>query len=600
MSDNAVKEGLGLGVQLPPDYTISQWADLHVMLSAESSAEPGRWRTDRAIYQRQMMDCITDPKVKTVVLHTSAQVGKTSVLLNGIGYHIHHSPSPMLMIQPTLDMAEAFSKDKLSPMLRDTPVLAERVAAEKSRSSSNTILHKQFAGGQLTIAGANSPTSLRMRSVKIVWADEIDAYPVTAGDEGDPLKLAYKRTQTFHDSKLVVSSTPTIKGVSRVDKMFEESDKRYFFVPCEACGDYQILDWDHVIWETGRPEDAHYACDKCGSLWDDAELKRQVKFGEWRATGPFTGTAGFHIWQIYSPWSSLAQICSEYEATEKNVAERQVWWNTTLGEVWDSEETVKVTPEQLLARCEEYPAHLVPERACVLTAGVDVQVDRLEVLIKAYGAYNESWCMVHQKIYGDPTSHVTWGKLEETLNQRLMHPSGRAVPIEAVAIDSGYLSRVVYDFSRKHTMAHRNWFAIRGDSGEGKVGWTKTKQRDLQKGTQLFIIGIDSFKSALYARLSNLEPGPDYVHFPKREPFDQEFFEQLLVERVRIIFDPRGYSKREWHKPPGRRNEALDLNVYADAVHSSLNINHIDRLARWYDQKPKADAAAVARMFTGG
>jgi len=325
------REVAGRAFALPPDYTISQWADAHVMLSSEMAAEPGRWRTDRAPYQREMMDCITDPAVKQVVLHTSAQVGKTSVLLNGIGYHIHHRPSPMLAIQPTLEMAEAFSKDKLDPMLRDTPELAERVGDRKSRNASNTIRHKQFPGGQLSIAGANSPTSLRMRSVKIVWADEVDAYPAVVGEEGDPLQLAYKRTQTFWDSKLVVSSTPTVQGISRIQAMFEEGDQRFFYIPCPDCGGFIVLEWENITWEHGKPETACHMCPECGALAEDHDIKRSLKDGEWRAHGEFNGIASFHIWQAYSPWSSLSEIVAEYERTEGIQSQRQVWWNTSLG-----------------------------------------------------------------------------------------------------------------------------------------------------------------------------------------------------------------------------------------------------------------------------
>jgi len=543
-----------------------------------------------------MMDTITDSAVKSIVIKSSAQIGKTSVLLGGIGYHIHHSPAPMLSIQPTVQMAEAFSKDKLNPMLRDTPALAELVADEKSRSSSNTMYHKQFPGGQLTITGANSPTSLRMRSVKIVWADEIDAYPYSAGDEGDPLKLAVKRTQTFWDSKLVCSSTPTIKGMSRIDTMFEASDKRFFFVPCSGCGHRQILEWANVKWTKGRPEDAHYMCDTCGSLWDDAEVKRQVKLGEWRATASFKGVAGFHIWQIYSPWSSLHQICSEFEETEGKSQERQVWWNTTLGEVWDGDETSGVASEELCARRETYPGHAVPERACVVTAGVDVQGDRLEVLLKAYGTDGESWCLEHLKLYGDPSGDAVWMELQEILTVRLAHPSGRGLGIEAVAIDSGFLTQRVYDFCQKHFVAGRKWFAIKGVRGEGRTAWQQSKQK-IRRGTKLYLVGVDTLKTTIYSKLGNREAGSDYIHFPDHEPFDQEWFEQLTVERIRTVFDAKGYPKREWYKPDGARNEALDLNVYADAAHISLSVNHMERLSLMYRQKPRIDAAGVARMF---
>ena len=595
-SDHAFESAFQRGIERAPDYSVSQWADAHIMLSAESSAEPGRWRTDRAPYQREIMDCITDPSIKTMVIKSSAQVGKTSILLAGMGYHIHHAPAPMLAIQPTLNMAEAFSKDKLSPMVRDTPALAELVADERSRNAANTIYHKQFPGGQLTLAGANSPTSLRMRSVKIVWADEIDAYPPSAGDEGDPLKLAVKRTQTFFDSKLVCSSTPTIKGLSRVDDLFEGSDKRFFFVPCAHCDHHQVLEWERVVWTKGQPAGAHYSCETCGTLWDDAEIKRQVKLGEWRATEPFAGTAGFHIWQIYSPWSTLEQICSEFEESEGKSAERQVWWNTTLGEVWDGDETAGVSADELYQRRENYNTHEVPEHACVVTAGVDVQADRLEILIKAYGAGNESWCLQYLKIYGDPSGDAVWSDLREMLMIRLAHPSGRTMGIDAAAIDSGYLTDRVYEFCGKNFGPGKTWYAVKGVGGEGKVGWVQSKSRNKWKA-HLFNVGVDTFKTTIYSQLGNRETGSDYIHFPNVDQFDEGFFEQLTVERVRTVYDTRGFARREWYKPAGRRNEAIDLNAYADAAHRSTNTNHSEKLRRLYGHQGTANAADVAKLF---
>ncbi len=585
------------GFQLPPEMTVSQWADANIILPPETAAEPGRWRTARAPYQRGMMDAIADPTIKTIVLNLSAQSGKTSMILNGIGYHIAHAPAPMLMIQPTLEMAEAFSKDKLAPVLRDTPVLKQLVEPEKTRYSANTIRHKTFPGGQLTIAGANSPTSLRMRSVKIVWADEIDAYPQSVGEEGDPLKLAHKRTQTFWDSKLVCSSTPTLVDTSRIDHLYRSSDQRKFHIPCPDCGEMQELEWEHVTWTTGKPHTAVYVCLHCGTVWEDGDIKRQLKHGEWKSQAVFNGIAGFHIWQAYSPWSSLEEIVAEYEATEKKPAERQVWWNTTLARVWDGDEVAQTTPDQLYQRREDYDAYTMPSRSCVLTAGVDVQGDRLECLIVAHGIDGEQWLMAHLIISGDPTTDAPWQQLTEVLNVRMAHPSGRTFGIEAVAIDSGYLTQRVYDYCARNFAAGRSWFAVKGMQGPGKVAWTRSTKK-LKIGARLFLVGVDGLKEQIYSRLANAEPGPGYIHIPNREPFNIDWLTQLTVERVRTIYDHRGFAKREWFKPEGARNEAIDCLTYADAAHASLNINHRSRLEGMSaPQNVKTDAADLARMF---
>ena len=218
-----------LSVVAPPKrLSVSEWADEYRYLSAEASAEPGKWRTDRAEYQRGMMDAFSDPKIHTVVVMSSAQIGKTELLNNIVGYFVDQDPSPMLMLQPTLEMGNTWSKDRLSPMIRDTRTLTDKISDSKARDSGNTILHKTFQGGHITIAGANSPASLASRPVRVVLADEVDRYPQSAGAEGDPLSLAFKRTTTFWNRKRMVVSTPTVKGVSRIEMAYEESDKRRY------------------------------------------------------------------------------------------------------------------------------------------------------------------------------------------------------------------------------------------------------------------------------------------------------------------------------------------------------------------------------------
>lgn len=592
-----VIDGLRDGLQLPPDYTVSEWADMNVRLPLEA-AEPGRWRTDRAPYQREMMDVLADPDVHTVTLHTSAQVGKTAVELNGIGYYIHHSPAAMLRLDPTLEMAEAFSKDKLDPIIRSTPALAERVAGEKSRSSSNTIYHKQFPGGSLTITGANSPTSLRMRSVKIVWADEIDAYPASVGDEGDPIRLAYKRTQTFRSSgaKLVVASTPKLKGLSRIDSFFEQSDKRYYFIPCAECAEFQKLVWDNVLWDRGKPETAAYACPHCGSLMTDAAIKRQVKLGHWRASEPFNGHAGFHIWQIYSPWSSLEEIVKDYEEAKDRPNLLQTWWNVVLGEAWDGDEALGVEIPELMRRREPYAEDELPTGIAILTAGIDVQSDRLEMLVKGYGVKDEQWIVAYYVIHGDPTAEGVWRLLEEQLTRTYTLADGFRLRIEAAAVDSSYNTQRVYDFAARNWRMGRQWFAIKGVAGQGVVAWSRSKI-SLKGGAKLYLVGIDALKEEVYGRLTVEQPGPGYHHVPISDAFGQPFFEGLTAERVRTVYDTRGYPRREWFNPPGARNEPLDMSVYADAAHKSLNIDHAGRIA---NRSPKAkleDVAAVAALF---
>ena len=594
-------EGLIEGMRLPPDYSVSEWADANLMLSPELAAEPGPWRTDRAPYQREILDSLADPAIDVLVFKSSAQVGKTSILTAGIGYYIDHAPSPMLAVQPTLDMAAAFSKDKLDPVIRDTPCLARRVSPEKARSGGNTMYYKGFPGGQLSIAGANSPTSLRMRSVKLVWADEVDAYPKSAGREGSPVKLAYKRTQTFRENGalLFLSSTPTVKGISEVDEWYEQSDQRHYLVPCAHCHTHQKLVFENIVWEKGDPDSAMYSCEECGVLNTDIEIKRGVKQGYWQADKAFNGIAGFYIWQIHSPWSSLASIVREYEDAEGKPGDMQVFHNTVLGLSWDDAENAPADVETLLNRREIIDPDVLHENAAYVAASVDVQGDRLELLVVAYGPNMERWTLSMEKHYCNPRSEAAWQWLENQLStRRYMHPTGNKLRIEVAGIDSGYCTQEVYAFCTKWQALGRPWFAVKGVAGEGRPAFELSKTR-AKGGGKLFAIGVDDCKTHLYACLAMMEPGPGYVHIADRPEFGREWLTQLTCERVHVTHDNKGYVKREWHCPPGARNEAIDLMVYNYAVVRGTNVDIGARLASFYEERGSSGFEGVASMFMG-
>ena len=259
----------------PPELTLSEWADKYRVLSAESSAEPGRWHTDKAPYQREIMDAIGDPHIRKVVIMSAAQIGKTDAfILNPLGYYMDYAPAPILVMQPTLDMGQTFSKDRLAPMIRDTPELRDKVDV-KSRYSGNTIMKKNFPGGHITIVGANSATGLASRPIKVLLADEVDRYPASAGTEGDPLSLAQKRQTTFWDKKTVIVSTPVIKGQSRIETEFEQSTKEEWNVPCPDCGHYQPFVWANVIFDRENPQgEVLYKCERCGVVSGEYQWKQ--------------------------------------------------------------------------------------------------------------------------------------------------------------------------------------------------------------------------------------------------------------------------------------------------------------------------------------
>lgn len=451
----------------PPELTLSQWADRYRMLSAESSAEPGRWHTDKAPYQREIMDAIGDAHIRRVVIMCAAQLGKTELLLNILGYFMAYAPAPILVMQPTLDMGQTFSKDRLAPMIRDTPVLRGLVDV-KSRYAGNTILKKNFPGGHITIVGANSATGLASRPIKVLLADEVDRYPGSAGTEGDPLSLAQKRQTTFWDKKTVMVSTPVIKGHSRIETEYNQSTREEWNVPCPECGHYQPFVWANLIFD---PDDLQkeivYKCERCGCVANEYRWKQQSQQGRFVAENPGAETRGFHLNTLASTfcgWKEIVQkfIVAKEQLDQGNPEGMKVWVNTELGETWE-ERGEQVEDTELFNRREIYDA-VVPEEVLVLTAGVDVQDDRFEVEIVGWGVGKESWGIRYQKIYGDMLKEQVWEDLDAFLQTVWCKKDGTALRIISCCIDSGgHHTDQVYRFTKERY--ERGVWAIKGKGG---------------------------------------------------------------------------------------------------------------------------------------
>jgi phage terminase large subunit GpA-like protein len=549
----------------PPDLKVSDWADQERKLSPEASAEPGQWITSRAEYQRGIMDAFSETGVEVVVVMSSAQVGKTEILNNVIGFHVAQDPSPMLVVQPTLDMAQTWSKDRLAPMLRDTPQLQGLVKDPRARDSGNTTLHKIFPGGHITACGANSPSSLASRPVRIVLCDEVDRYPVSAGSEGDPVSLARKRASTFWNRRIGLFSTPTNKGNSRIEAAFEESDKRFYFVPCPHCKHEQSLKWSCVQWEQDKPDTAQYACEECGSLWTDAERVRAIRHGKWSPTSEFKRVAGFHLSGLYSPWTPLDAAVREFLEAKKQPATLRVWVNTYLGETW--EEQGEQVDDYAIAERREPFGDTLPMEVVLLTAGVDVQDDRLEVEIVGWGRDDESWSIDYRTVYGDPSSPAVWQDMDSILKQQFERDDGKILMVRAACVDSGgHHTNSVYNYVRPRE--GNRIFAIKGVGGEGKPLVGKPGRNNIGK-IKLFPIGVDTAKDVLFSRMRIAEPGPGYMHFPLSR--SDEYFRQLTAEKLVTRYH-KGFARREWVKIRPR-NEALDVRVYAMGALGILNLN---------------------------
>jgi phage terminase large subunit GpA-like protein len=548
--------------------TVSQWADEHRMLSSEASAEPGQWRTARVPYMRAIMDALSpsDPTERIVVMK-GAQLAGTEAILNALGYLIHLAPGPALLVQPTVEIAQRFSKQRLTPMIDATPALRERVKEARSRDSGNTILVKQFPGGIVIITGANSAAGLRSMPIRYLECDEVDEYPGDVEGQGEPISLAEKRTSTFSNRKVLLVSTPTLKGLSRIEAEFTNSDQRRYSICCPFCGHWDWIRWPQIRWEEGHPQTAHLICVQCQGVIEERRKSELLASGQWRATAKGDGhTAGFHLSGLYSPlgWVSWERIVREFlkadaAAKRGDFTLLKTWVNTRLGETWE-ERGETVEPDTLLARAERYPAE-VPTGVGVLVASVDVQGDRLEAQVMGFGAGEESWLIAWQQFPGDPASDRLWWELDRFLNQTFTHESGQSIAITCATVDSGgHHTEQVYRFCK--TRLARRVFAIRGGSERGRPVVDRPTQNNRYR-TPLFTLCVDTAKETIGARLKIKTPGPGYMHLPGW--VDTEYVEQLTAEKKIHKYVKGKGSVPEWVKTR-ERNEALDLTVYSLAA----------------------------------
>lgn len=554
----------------PPAISISEWADRFRMISPEASAEPGRWRTSKAPYQKFMMDAISDPKTTKVVVMTAAQIGKTDALiLNPTGYYIHNDPSPIMTMEPTLQMGEAYSKDRLSPMIRDTPVLSALIN-DKSRTSGNTILQKVFPGGHVTIVGANSPSSLASRPIRALFADEIDRYPFSAGNEGDPLLLAEKRLTTFWNKKIVYVSTPTIDGLSRIQIEFENSTKEEWNVPCPHCGKFQPLLWSQVQFDKADLTDINYVCVHCGAVCKEAEWKQQYIKGKFVAAFPARNVRGFHLNSLASLFVDWREVVEKFleankKAKEGNVELLKVWTNTEMGECWH-EQGEQLAEDEMYKRREKYGC-MVPKEVLVLTAGVDTQDNRFEIEVVGWGVEKESWGIQYQVIYGDLKQPHVWEQLSAFLEQEFEREDGQKLRIACTCMDSGgHFTTEVYRFCKKRYS--QNVFAIKGYGG-ADVPYISRPTTSNRVKTPLFKIGVDTGKALLAQRLKVVEEGPNYCHFPRDRGrgYTEEYFRGLTAEQM-VMKYVKGHAVITWElkNPSYHRNEPWDIRNYATAA----------------------------------
>lgn len=565
------------GIAPEPMLTVSEWANEHRMLPA-LSAEPGRWRTSRTPYLAEIMDVLSSSStIERVVFMKGAQLGGTEAGLNWCGYVIHHAPGMMLMVQPSIEMVRRNTATRIDPLIETSPALRERVSRPRSRDAGNSTSRKKFPGGMLVMTGANSAVGLRSIPSRYLFLDEVDGYPQDADGEGDPVALAIQRTVTYRGRrKIFLVSTPTLKGFSRIEAAYDESDQRRFFVPCIHCGAFQVIAWAQIHWPDDRRDQAYFACGECGGVMEEHDKPRMIAQGEWRATADGDGnTAGFHLSSLYSPFETWGEIAVEHGLVRKDPARLKTWVNTKLGETWEDPSSEIVDVHGLMARREAWGDQL-PAGIAALTAGVDIQDNRLEVRIIGWGMDQESWSVRYSVLWGDPARPEVWEALDAALLAAFPHERQIAdMTIRAAAIDTGgHHTMAAYGFCRSR-LSRRVW-AIKGRGGQGVPVWPRKPSRSNKGNLPLFMVGVDAAKDALTARLRIPEPGPGFVHFPlDRGP---EYFDQLTAERA-ITRYSAGRPVREWRPVrSGARNEALDTFVYGTAalhglIAAGLNLN---------------------------
>lgn len=538
------------------------------------------------------MDAVHELDVRTVALMKCTQSGGSEALNNIIGYFIEHDPCPMLLVQPTAHVAQEYSKERLGDMLRSTPALAavvqsKRATRDDARGES-TLELKMFPGGYLALGGANTPNTFARRAVRISIGDDVDRFPPVVGDEGDPADLLVNRTTSFHNRLSIFVSTPTLKG-GRIDTLYERSDRRRFFVRCANCNRSDYITWNdpshfRVVFDDGDPDTARIECPDeehggCGARHDEPARIRMVSGGAWQptATSQEPGLVGFHVPAMLSPWVSLSELVEKFLSARARGRESfRVFVNTSLGEGWE-ERGARMDPHPMYARREDYGDGVeAPADVCCLTAGVDVQSDRFDLLVLGWAPAQERWVVDWRTVPGDPRRPETRAQLLEALSRKYTHELGVSLPILAACIDSGFATDEIYDFVLAHQ--HRRFYATKGyggKSGEPIVG--KPQERRYGRAprpVRLYPLNVDDAKGEILSSLALTVPGPGMVHFPSGlDSVDEEFFAQICAEHRETRYNKGGVATHYVWVQDRERNEALDCAVLALAAFRLLNPN---------------------------
>ena len=576
------------GAKPPEDITVSQWADKYRRLSPESSAQEGPWRTSKTPYLKEPMDAFTDPLVRTVIIVSASQIGKTEFELNCIGYIIDQDPSSILFIHPTVVDAKEFSKLRIAPMFRDTKVLSKKTkgVARGRASSSNTITQKAYPGGILTLCGSTEAHALASKPIRYVFGDERDRWAVSAGKEGDPYQLALARQTTFYNAKSVLVSTPTVKGDSPIEDAFYEGTQERWCSQCPHCGEWNDIRWKDIRYEYKEKlvhqkpvyniDRVYYVCPICGGISEERDIKKAP--AKWIPDNPdaaVNGVRSFWLNSLVSPWLRWDQIVLEFLQARGNTEKMKGVYNTRLGELWEDRGDME-DEDSFMMRREEYSAEL-PSGVLVLTCGVDVQDDRLEYEVVGFGIRQETWGIKRGQIMGRPDDPEVWQQLDDIVAHVYRYADGKGLKISTTFVDDGGH----YTYETRHNCAMRvgrRVFDCKGFPGDGKPFTAPPKKVKIILNHQhigdcwQYQIGVDAGKQMIMDSLKVQTPGPRYCHFPSNEDrgYGHKFFVGLLSEK--LVHDTKGRNRWSWKVIPGHeRNEPLDCRNYALAAFKVLS-----------------------------
>jgi phage terminase large subunit GpA-like protein len=581
---------LSSGLRPPAATTVSEWANANRILSGKGSAEKGPWRTERTPYLREPMDCLSPSSpTRRVVLMFGSQMGKTEVILNWLGSIIDLWPGPTLLVQPTLDMAKRLNRQRLEPLLRETPALSEKIAPIRSKDSGNTMFLKEFQGGLFVLTGANSGSGLQSMPAAYLAADEVSSYPLEADDKGDPLENAEARTSTFPMGKVLITSTPGTRGACRITDEYERrSDRREYHALMPCCKSHVVLRWrEHMVWD--RPDgDVFCQCPVCNERIPQHFKPAMFEGAVWRPSVKGDGmTAGFHLPGWYAPlgWTSWEQIRDEFLRAKSDPLLLKGWVNKRAADAWEDESLARVTASNLMMRVGEnpYEAGKCPEGVLVLLMAVDVQDTWLETTVWGYGRGDERWRIWHQKVEGDPAQDDVWRQISTIRRLEWPKAGGGAMHVRFCAIDTGgHFTGEAYEYCRLH--AREGVVAIKGASqrsvptlNRGSKVDVNFRGKTIRNGVSLYMVGTHAIKRTIYSRLKIEEPGPGYIHFDTSTT--EEYLEGLTCERLQPRYI-KGFQVLEWVKPSGARNEPLDLAVYCDAMLELLKRRY-NRATMW-------------------